>query len=214
MLPPSARGVQGSASDTRKKIKKNNKNKTCWCGQLCVLILFGGIHKSGYVELQSRPSYSQAEGFCRRITSPQSASRPSGTINTNYAPCQRAPVGRNLFSPGLPRMCAENHQQKPFRGFSLLQARSHSVRCSPRFLVRAPGAGWRCRPRWRGLWISPPGHGTLPLQDRENCHVWATNSFYLFGIRISASEQGGDVDVNGQKCYSAIKSLSFGWHLS
>lgn len=104
---------------------------------LCLNSVFGGIHKSGYVELQSRPSYSQAKGFCRRITSPQSASRPSGTINTNYAPCQRAPVGRNLFSPGLPRMCAQNHQQKPFRGFSLLQARSHSVRCSPRFLVRA-----------------------------------------------------------------------------
>lgn len=108
---------------------------------LCLNSVFGGIHKSGYVELQSRPSYSQAEGFCRRMTSPQSASRPSGTINTNYAPCQRAPVGRNLFSPGLPRMCAQNHQQKPFRGFSLLQARSHRVRCSPRFLVRAPGAG-------------------------------------------------------------------------
>lgn len=129
---------------------------------LCLNSVFGGIHKLGYVELQSRPSYSQAEGFCRRMTSPQSASRPSGTINTNYAPCQRAPVGRNLFSPGLPRMCAQNHQQKPFRGFSLLHARSHSMRCSPRFLVRAGGADLAgeasgCHPLAMALCLSRTG---------------------------------------------------------
>lgn len=62
--------------------------------------------------------------------------------------------------------------------------------------------------------MSPPGYGILPLQDGENHRIWATYSIYLFGSRISTSEEGGHVDVSGQKCYSAIKRLSFGWDAS
>lgn len=70
-----------------------------------------------YAEFQNRSSYSQAEGYCKRVTALQSTSYTYGAPDTNFALYNPVQIEINIFSIRLPTTRAQNPSKRPLGAF-------------------------------------------------------------------------------------------------